>query len=448
MPVSPARQTAFRILLRLEAGRDYAVDLLQRAEVSALREADLHLATELVMGTLRWRGELDYRLQRLSGKRCEAFDPEVLTAFRLGLYQMGFLERIPRRAAVDESVELVKQARKRSAAGLVNAVLRKYAPGDVRSRARAGVANAEGLASARRTLPAWLAQSWDEQYGRESADALAWASTRLPLTTLRAVTVTRDEVAQRLKEEGVETRPGRFAPQALTVLSGNVRISSALREGALAIQDEASQLVAQLVAPRPGQRVLDLCAAPGIKTAQLAAALGRGLLVSADLSARRLGQMRKLWPRPTPEALKLQLLRLDATRQLPLRGDFDRVLVDAPCSGTGTLARNPEIKMRLRAEDVRRLSAMQTTILGHALGQVVAGGRLIYATCSLQLKENEAVVERVLATHPEFRLLEAPERAHEFPYLAPLFDPQGYFHTRPDRDQMDGFFAAVIVRTH
>lgn len=445
--ISPARQTAFRILLRVESGRRFAADLLQTPEVDALSEADRKLATELVMGTLRWWGELDYRLEQLSGKRREYFDPEVLAALRMGLYQILFLARIPKSAAVDESVELVKRARKRSAAGLVNAVLRKCAPAGMTRRAEVGSQpSPEELASARRTLPDWLAQSWERQYGRAATDALAWASTHVPPVALRAVRAQRQDLARRLREAGIETRPGRYAAQALVVESGSAHASRALREGEVVIQDEASQLVAELVAARPGQRVLDLCAAPGIKTAQLAATMGEGLLLAADLSARRLRNLQKLLPKPLSPGLRLQLVRLDASCALPFACTFDRILVDAPCSGTGTLARNPEIKHRLRPEDVERLAGVQSAILGQALAFVAPGGRLVYSTCSLEGQENEAVVEKALADNPEFHLLPDAERRREFPALAPLFNTQGYFHTRPDLHGTDGFFAAVLVR--
>lgn len=448
MAVSAARQAAFRILLRLEAGRDYAVDLLRTGEISALSEADRKLVTELVMGTLRWKGDLDFRAERLSGKRVEKFDPQVATALRMGLYQIRFLEKIPVAAAVNESVELVKLARKRSAAGLVNAVLRKHArlpESRLRGKEPSGAPSQADLASALRTLPAWLAESWEQRYGKAAKENLAWASTRVPPTTLRTAGG-REEIASRLREEGIETRPGRYAAGALSVQSGNVHASRAWSEGWAAVQDEASQLVAELVAPRPGQRVLDLCAAPGIKTAQLAAAQGQGLLVAADVSARRLGTLRKLLPKSLPPALELHLVRLDATRELPFACSFDRILADAPCSGTGTLARNPEIKSRLRPQDVTRLARIQTEILGRVLAVLAPGGRLVYATCSLQREENEEVVEKALASHPDFRLLSASELGSEFPCLAPLFDPPGYFRTRPDLHGMDGFFAAVIVR--
>ncbi|HET7842153.1 MAG TPA: 16S rRNA (cytosine(967)-C(5))-methyltransferase RsmB [Terriglobia bacterium] len=441
MNISPARTAAFEILLRVESGRAFAVDLLQGESLAKLKEVDRNLATELVMGTLRGRGELDYWIERLSRKPMTYFEPEVAAALRLGIYQIRFLDRIPKAAAVNESVELVKQARKKSAAGLVNAVLRKCEP--VKSAERAETEAAAAL----RSLPEWLRERWEINFGREAMQALALASLRQPPTALRVVEPGRREAVQaRFNQEGIKSRLGKLGRAALVVETGGVQRSELVRERSIIIQDEASQLVAELVAPRPGQRVLDLCAAPGIKTGQLATAMGSGLLAACDVSARRLQTMSRLLPKELPEALHLERVRLDATQNLPFGCAFDRILVDAPCSGTGTLARNPELKWRLRPEDIARLAEVQSQILGHALECLAPAGRLVYATCSLEPEENEAVVESAVAGREGCRVLSAAEFSRDFPHLTALFDERGYFRTRPDRHAMDGFFAALLER--
>jgi 16S rRNA (cytosine967-C5)-methyltransferase len=212
------------------------------------------------------------------------------------------------------------------------------------------------------------------------------------------------------------------------------------------IQDEASQLVAELVSPEPGQRVLDICAAPGMKAGQLAQMMGVGTLVACDRSAARLRTLAKLLPQWIPATVRLLMVRLDATRELPFGMKFERILLDAPCSGTGTLARNPEIKWRFRPEDITRLAKLQAIMLRNALPALASGGRLVFATCSLEPEENEGVVEKVLSEEPAFRLLTAHELALEHPRLIPFFDSRGYFWTRPDQYQMDGFSTVVIVR--
>jgi len=276
---------------------------------------------------------------------------------------------------------------------------------------------------------------------------LAYASLRTPPVTLRPAWPrdTLEALARDLESEGVNTSPCRYA-RALKVSSGHLNRTRAYRGGRVALQDEASQLVSELVAPRNGERIMDLCAAPGMKTAQVAQTLGRGTLVACDRSARRLRLLRTLLPASMPDGVCLLVVRLDAARGLPFRAEFDRILLDAPCSGTGTLARHPEIKWRLAPADIGRLAELQARMLRNALPALAPGGRLVYATCSLESEENEGVVERVLAEQSSFRRLMRAELCHEHPRLAPLFDTQGYFRTWPDRDGMDGFRAAVIVR--
>lgn len=274
---------------------------------------------------------------------------------------------------------------------------------------------------------------------------LAASSLKVPPTSLRvSTTYDREEIRQELAQEGVVTRLGSFSKDALVVESGSVQASRAFREGRVVIQDEASQLVGQLVAPREGDRVLDLCAAPGIKARQLAERLGRGTLVACDVSNRRLRTLKRLLPRSFAAGLPVHILRLDAAQALPFGIRFERIVVDVPCSGTGTLARNPEIKWRLDSSDLARLAEVQEKILRNALPALAAGGRLVYATCSLEPEENEAVVEKVLREREGFCLLTGAELSNEFCGFAGLFDSRGYMKTRPDLHSTDGFFASVI----
>jgi len=483
--ISPARTIAYRILRSVEAGRVFAADLLQSPEVSALKGVDRRLATELVLGVLRWRGDLDFQLAEMSRRPVKRLDPEVATILRLGLYQIQFLERVPKSAAVNEAVEMAKAARKRSAAGFVNAVLRRCPP-----RKPGRFEQFDGLDEAaqeavRRAFPAWLLERWaaaevpftpgtvlrqsssaggvaqrETDHGPRTTDEpaasgenlalrLAWVSTQVPPTVLRVVNLAESipSLQDELASEGITTRPGRFSPRALVVESGNVQVCRALKQGRVVLQDEASQLVVDLLMPQKGERVLDICAAPGIKAGQLAQALGKGNLVTCDVSSARLRTMARLLPQWLPEYVQWQTVRMDAVRAFPFARWFDRILLDAPCSGTGTLARNPEIKWRLRPSDLPRLAKRQAQMLKNALGALAPGGRLVYATCSLEPEENEGVVEYVLADLPEFRLVTAAELRSRFPRLSALFDSRGYLRTRPDLHGMDGFFAALIVRT-
>ena len=344
--MSPAREIAFRVLLRVAKG-GYATDLLRR-EAAAAR--DLALAEAIVLGCLRYQAQLDHLIGVYSGRPALKLDEEVRVALRMGIFQLRYLDRIPAHAAVADSVELVKRARKRSATGLVNAVLRKVDRAAVPWPDRA----------TELSMPAWMLERWDRQYGGEAASAIARAALEEPRTPVNPAT-------------------GRQ-------------------------QDIGAQSIVPLLAIEPGMTVLDLCAAPGNKTAQALAAGSR--VVACDRYLRRLLEV-------PAEAARVVV---DASEPLPFSAKFDRVLVDAPCSGTGTLARNPEIKWRLQPEDLGRFTALQRKILANARAALKPGGRLVYATCSLEREENEEVAG---GGETYLRL--------------------------PGRDSGDGFFAAVLT---
>ena len=352
-PVAAARQAAFEVLLRVARG-GHAPDLLRATPLDA---RDAALASEMVLGCLRYQAQLDFLIARGSGRDPRRLDREVLTALRMGLYQLRYLDRVPAHAAVGESVELVKRAGKRSAAGLVNAVLRKADREPVEWPDRATALSA----------PEWMLESWERQFGGEVAETIARAFLAPPETYVGST--------------------GR-------------------------IQDIGSQSIVPLLEPRAGERFLDLCAAPGNKTAQ---ALECGVrAVACDVDGERLGPLRELG---------CPLVQLDGAERLPFSIRFDRILVDAPCSGTGTLGRNPEIKWRVQSSDLGRFQARQARLLRNALECLKPGGRLVYSTCSLEGEENQDVVAQVAA----------PWRVEQSVQRIPGVVPG------------DGFFAAVIT---
>ena len=356
MAISPARLAAFGVLRKVLSG-GYASDLLL-SRGAELDPRDAGLASEIAFGALRYQAQLDYLIEHYSGRKLR-LDPEVRIALRMGIYQLRYLERIPPHAAVAESVELVKRARKHSAAGFVNAILRKV------TREPIEWPNREVELS----CPEWLLARWERHYGAAAAEGIARAALVEPLEY---------------------TRGGR-------------------------IQDIGSQSIVPLLRLEPGQSFLDLCAAPGNKTAQ---ALESGVrAIACDLHYRRLAQMKSLMPK----SLTPNLVVLDGTRPLPFARPFDRILVDAPCSGTGTLGRNPEIKWRLTPADLANLQHRQVALVANARMALAPGGLLVYATCSLEPEENEAVVASV----PPSLVLETMLRL-------------------PGRDPGDGFEAAVI----
>lgn len=442
MPISAARLAAYEIVRSVDASGRYAVDLLHGQTLRRLKDADRNLTTEIVMGVLRWRGDLDFHIESLSGKPLAYFDVEVRDILRIGIYQIRYLSSIPKSAAVNESAELVKRARKKSAVGLVNAVLRKC---EERRLIARGESEVEYVASARRSMPAWMVERWERILGERAAKAVLLGSQAVPQIQVRVRSAAAGipAVQDELERAGVRSAPGAFRPHSLRVEEGRIQDSAAWREGRVVIQDAASQLVASFLRAEPGQQVLDLCAAPGIKTAQIADELGLGEIVACDRSLPRLRSIGRVAPLPAP--VRLHRVLLDAGRPLPFSRCFGRILIDAPCSGTGTLARNPEIKWRLRPEDLSRFAERQKRILLNGIGALAPGGRLVYATCSLEPEENEEVVRSVLKGHASLHLISAEELRGEFPAAAPLIDDSGFFRSLPGVHPMDGFFAAVII---
>jgi 16S rRNA (cytosine967-C5)-methyltransferase len=454
MSISPARTTAFDILLQVEKEDAYASELLHSTQYAALSPEDHGLATQIVMGVLRWRSQLDSTLTPFSKWPLAKLDAEVLTALRMGAYQLTRLERVPAHAAVHESVELVKRSRRTSAAGLVNALLRKIGSGKRPDQLEDQV-EGEGKPASSATLaakyahPEWLVARWLTHFGLEATRAICNENQRVPATSLRI----RDSVAGNslpfaLVGEDVRVAPGSLLAAARRVESGDITKTQAFRNGHIAIQDEASQLVALLTGK--GSRILDACAAPGGKTAILAERNPNASIVAVDLHLHRTRLMSERVQAPNVKVVTADF------RNFPVAEKFDRVLVDAPCTGTGTLAHHPEIKWRLRAEDISQLQSLQISLLQSAMQHVSLGGTLLYSTCSLEPEECEQVVEKTMASklaagfttcdinaellqlqNEKILTVANPERLTQGPYL----------RTLPGIHPCDGFFAALLRRT-
>ena len=421
--ISPARLAAFRILEQVESGAFSSV--LLAAEEPRLKAVDRALCHELVLGVLRWQLLLDRIVEQFSKKRIESLDRGVRIALRLGLYQLRFLTRIPASAAVNESVSLVRKARLSSAAAFVNALLRR-AVREPEYDPAADVSDPIEKIAVRMSHPAWLIERWASWLDLDEAEAFARANNEVPPTAFRVVSkrVNQSEILSKLSAAGA-------ALESSSLVDGAWRVSgttSLLRElsaaGEIYLQDEASQLVAQLVDAKRGERVLDLCAAPGGKTTMMADRSGdRAFVIAADRSTTRMETVVA-----TTRLHQLEGIRpviLDAASPLPFWPEtFDKVLVDAPCSGTGTLRRNPEIRWRLTPDDIVVLAEQQKRILSRALEMVKPGGRLVYSTCSVEREENEDVIREV---PDQFRVVKT-------------------IRTWPHREGSDGFFVAVFER--
>lgn len=434
--MTPARKAAFVILLRVERESAYAVELLHSSLLEKLSPIDRNLVQEIVMGVLRWQSRLDASFVGLVAKPLRKLDQEVLIALRMGAYQLAFLDRTPGHAIVHETVELVKTSGKRSAAGLVNAVMRKLEP-----QRRHLMAGGKGLAEDY-AHPQWLVKKWVGDFGVDKTETICHYDQTVPATVVR---IANEADEHQLRTEGIQLVPGALMKNARIVKSGDITRSEPFRGGRIAIQDEGSQLVAALVGE--GQRILDCCAAPGGKTAAMATAIPDAEIIATDVHPHRARLLRQMAPQPN-----VHVFTADA-QHLPFGAGFDRVLADVPCTGTGTLARNPEIKWRLEPNDIRELQKRQVAILNAALEHVAPGGRLVYSTCSLETEEDEQVIEAAMKEHGDFEIVPIRQELLRLKNAGVLLwqDIDGlvsgnFLRTLPGVHPCDGFFAAILGR--
>ncbi len=438
-----SRRAAIEILIRVERERAFA-DVLLGHRVPAFAVRDRRLITSLVLGVLAWRGRLDYEIAHLCGRNLDALEPDVLTILRLGLYQLRFLTRIAEHAAVDTSVRLAKENdASRPAAGLINAVLRRAAreqvPMPERTRDQAGY-----LAVAL-SHPRWMVERFIKWFGVDEAESLLAANNSAAPNVMRLNLSrgTRDQIIERLRADGFDFETEARLPETVILKSAPNFDSRAYREGLFNAQSEASQLVARLLAPPAGGTVLDCAAAPGGKATHIAELAGeRATIIAADISHAGLLRVRAMAERLAHRNLRLvEADMASAAPMLPAR--FDGVLLDAPCTGLGTLREHPEIRWRLEPGDFARMAAIQGRMLENVAALVRPGGVVVYAVCSLAPEEGAGVVEKFLDHHPEFVIDRDLPLADGF--RIPI-DANGYLFTRPDRGGLDGFFAARLLR--
>jgi 16S rRNA (cytosine967-C5)-methyltransferase len=468
--ISPARKAAFAVLLAVERGQSHSDDLLRGKAIDALSAPDRNLATALVLGVLRWQIRLDHQVQALLKRPNAKLDPEIRIALRLGAFQLLYMDRIPARAAIDESVELAKQAGHKFASGMVNAVLRKLGTTffDFTEGSPAELALAEAHL-------AWMVERWAGAFGLEAARAICRHGQSQPVLTVRLVRCSDEATAAgmggfppfpqkdaermghgaveaELAQAGIQLEPGELLTEARTVRSGDVTATAAFQEGRMRLQDEGSQLVAEIAGQ--GESILDCCAAPGGKTLILAERNPQARIVACESSAARLDQLRQ---RLAGLGERVECRLADASA-LGEEAAFDLVLADVPCSGSGTLGRNPEIRHRLRAEDLPRQAERQRGILSAALRAVRPGGRVVYSTCSLEAEENEQVIAAVLAEAPNARQVPLASRIADLlgegiltrpgaEGLQSCLTPAGALRLLPGVFRGDGFFIALLEKT-
>ncbi|MGQ9647392.1 MAG: 16S rRNA (cytosine(967)-C(5))-methyltransferase RsmB [Thermodesulfobacteriota bacterium] len=443
------RAISLEILKRIEETDRHPDDLLSDSfkRYRHLTSLDRAFLTELTYGVLRWRGRIDWIIRHFSNLPFEKIEPDMLNTLRLGLYQIFFLTRTPASAAVNESVELAKRTRGRKGGGFVNGILRSALRGKEAipypDRDRDPALHLAVIQS----HPLWLVRRWIEELGFEETLKICAANNRTAPLTLRTNTlkVRREALIEKLKEKGLNAIPTSFSDEGVLVRDAPpISELPFLNQGLFAIQDEASQLITLLLDPKPGEKILDACAAPGGKTTHIAQRMQNvGEIDALDLRREKLRQIEEGCRRLGIKIVRPKIGNAINPLPVPEETKFDRVLADVPCSGFGTLRRNPDVKWKKDREDIERLHQLQFSILKNLSGYVREGGLLVYSTCTVFHEENEDVVERFLSEDRAFHLDSLMEA---LPETCRVFAKRGYFKTFPPADEMDGFFAARLRR--
>ncbi|MEN6621758.1 MAG: 16S rRNA (cytosine(967)-C(5))-methyltransferase RsmB [Smithella sp.] len=442
-----ARHLASDILHQVQRNKSFAGFILDEClEKNALSGTpDGRLLTNLVYGVLRQRGHLDWILAKLCRGNWEKTDDSIKNILRIGLFQLKFTSRLPAFAVVDEAVKITKIVNV-SKSGFVNAVLRNYLRRGSEIAFPSPEKNPAEYIAAYYSHPLWLVKSWIKTFGINKTQALCSANNEMPPLTLRTNTlkISRNELKKKLMEAGFKLKCTSFSPDGLVIDYAPSPIQKTIffHEGYLRIQDEASQLVSYVVNPENSDSILDVCAGTGGKTTHLAAIMNdNGKILALDYDFKKIEELKK-------ESKRLGITNIEAhiadlTEGLPnlLKDKFDHVLVDAPCSGLGTLRRNPEIKWHFTAADFSDLNKTQQTILQNASSALKSRGHLIYSTCSLAPQENENIINNFLKQNADFSIFPPPEAIS-----SKLIDSNGYFRTYPHLHNMDSFFAAILKR--
>jgi len=440
-----ARGIAVEILNRIELQGAYAEPLLDfyLSGNKIMNRQDKGLITELVYGVLRNRNKLDWAIAGIYTGNFDTMEIPVRNILRTGVYQLLTADRIPPFAVVNEAVEIARNIRPQATA-LVNAVLRNTIRKKEQMVWPEIAGDATRAISVLYSHPAWIVECWREFYGIEETIALCRGNNEIPSLTVRVNTLktSREQMIAALKRDGVAVEPTRYSPEGIILVDNFARLreTDAFRQGMLRVQDEASQLIAHLLAPQPGEQILDLCAGAGGKTLHLAALMqNRGEITAVDKNRNKLNQL-------VTEATRLgvtivRIVQGDGAKKSTTAGKiFDRVLVDAPCSGLGTLRRNPEIRWRLTCQDILVLQQKQKSLLKNAAESVRPGGCLVYCVCTTTPEETGAIVADFLKSDERFKLRQ--------PFNLPsgVITAEGFLRTFPHHHFLDGFFGAVFVR--
>ncbi len=437
-----SRLAAVEILYRVDQESGYA-DVLLGVRLPDFALADRRLITRLVLGTLAWQGRVDYELKHLTGRKLDGIQSAALAIMRMGLFQLRFLDRIPQHAVVDTAVSIAKRIPEaRKASGFINAVMRRATRETAPMPPREP--NEKSLLAVAYSHPPWMVERFVDWFGVPNAERLMTANNDAAPNVIRLNLAhgSRAEIIEKLTADGFEIgAPGR-APETL-ILNGAPHFESrAYRDGLFHAQSEASQMAARMLAPRAGATVVDCASAPGGKTTHLAEMIGeRGRVIAVDLNFNGLKNARGLARRLRHR--NVEFVCADLTNAAPLApSSVEYVLLDAPCTGLGTLREHPEIKWRLKPADPARMAAIQSRMLDNAAALVRRGGAIVYSVCSIAPEEGDGVVDSFLASHSDFAI----DRGVAAGELKDVIDARGFMKTRPDVGGLDGFFAARLIR--
>ncbi|MDP1508875.1 16S rRNA (cytosine(967)-C(5))-methyltransferase RsmB [Paenibacillus sp. CMAA1739] len=443
-----AREVALDVLIGVEQEGAYSnLELNRRLQQAGLSASDAGLTTELVYGTVARRNTLDYFLNKFVQKGTAKLQPWVRSLLRMSVYQLVYLDRVPDHAVVSEAVTIAKRRGHQGISGMVNGVLRSMLREPDKLRIPDGL-SAEERISLEHSHPQWLVKRWIKQYGAETAEAICRANNEPPAVSVRVNTtmISRDQLLDEMVGKGVDAVPSSVSPYGIVVRSGgNMALTSWYTDGLLSIQDESSMLVAEAVAPEPGMTVLDCCAAPGGKTSHMAELMkDRGRIVANDLHAHKHQLIREQANRLGLDAVETVTGDALDLKKRYAPASFDRILLDAPCSGFGVIRRKPDLRWSKTAEDVRDITQLQHELLDSVAGLLKPGGILVYSTCTIEPDENEGQLARFLSEHPEYELA----KDHSFPDMNHEKDnmQKGSVQLLPQDFHSDGFYIARLRR--
>jgi 16S rRNA (cytosine967-C5)-methyltransferase len=442
------RQAAVDILLKIEKNQAYSNllinDTIKKMTVSAI---DVPLLTELVYGTIQYQKRLDYYLQAFSKKPLVKLDKWVLVLLRMTVYQLVFLDRIPDHAAINEAVEIAKSRGHKGISGMVNGILRSMLRGDLPDYHL--IDDEVERMAVETSHPEWLLKRWIEQYGKDKAHQIATANLATPVQSVRVnkVRISKQEVIALLKEEGLEIEESEIISESLRIKKGSVVKTSVFKQGLVTIQDEGSMLVANILAPNPTERVLDACAAPGGKSTHLAELMNdSGEVISVDIHAHKVKLIEQQKDRLQLKAIQGVVSDARELKERFSNNQFDKILVDAPCSGLGVIQRKPDLKWAKQSADVSRLAMIQGEILEKVWPLLKKNGRLVYSTCTIDQEENEGVIERFVKRHPDAEFDDT--FSERLPKVIRDHKEQltGMLQLFPGEFGTDGFFISSLIK--